>query len=230
MPNEQIRTFLEALLAGKPHHLYVLLWTLATKRSHWFQNVEEAIQRATLSSALDLRSDAHPKQALPATLEAALTILPTELPRSFIVSTGNGAHVWWLFKEPWIFEDDGERKQAATLASRWQSLLNSAPRRAAGPLTAWLIPLEFFASREATTARIRATPNRLKFTPRPTAATIPATWRPISTIMPYQRAENRSAPPRHGRKRSQIRISPSIPVSPCRRVARALDSSGSPVR
>lgn len=54
MPNEQIRTFLEALLAGKPHHLYVLLWTLATKRSHWFQNVEEAIQRATLSSALDL--------------------------------------------------------------------------------------------------------------------------------------------------------------------------------
>jgi hypothetical protein len=71
---------------------------------------------------LDLKSEAHNKP-LPATIGEALTIIPAALPPTIIVSTGNGAHVWWLFKEPWIFENDGERKQAAALSSRFQTLL-----------------------------------------------------------------------------------------------------------
>jgi hypothetical protein len=38
--------FLEALFAGKPDDLHLLLWTLPEKRSHWFQNIESAIQFA----------------------------------------------------------------------------------------------------------------------------------------------------------------------------------------
>ena len=102
--------FLETLFGGKPDELYLLLWTLPEKRSHWFQNVESAIQFAEslrerdlyvgvgLSSQddgsarrcpsnevagivglwadLDLKSDAHPKAALPATVEDAMKILP----------------------------------------------------------------------------------------------------------------------------------------------------------
>ncbi len=71
---------------------------------------------------LDLKSEAHNKP-LPATAEEALTILPAALPPTIMISTGNGLHVWWLFKEPWIFENDEERKQAAILSSRFQTLL-----------------------------------------------------------------------------------------------------------
>jgi hypothetical protein len=155
---------LEALFAGKPDDLYLLLWTLPEKRSHWFQNVEGAIQFAEsqrdrdlyigvglsahdyglarrclsdevvgivgLWADLDLKSDAHPKGALPATVEAAMKILPEQLPPSFVVRTGNGAHAWWLFREPLIFESDEERRKARNLALRWQSFLslNAAAR------------------------------------------------------------------------------------------------------
>jgi len=149
--------FLETSFGGKPDELYLLLWTLPEKRSHWFQNVESAIQFAEslrerdlyvgvgLSSQdhgsarrcpsnevagivglwadLDLKSDAHPKAALPATVEDAMTILPDEFPPTFVVRTGNGAHAWWLFREPLVFESDEDRRNAGALALRWQSLL-----------------------------------------------------------------------------------------------------------
>ena len=72
---------------------------------------------------LDLRSAAHPDKPLPRTTEEALTLLPADLEPTITVATGNGVHVWWIFKEPWIFENDGERKQAAELSSRFQTLL-----------------------------------------------------------------------------------------------------------
>jgi hypothetical protein len=149
--------FLEALFAGKPDELHLLLWTLPEKRSNWFQNVESAIQFAEsmhqhdlyvgvglsgqdygasrrcpsnevvgivgLWADLDLKSDAHPKAALPATIEDALKILPEQFPPTFVVLTGNGAHAWWLFREPLIFASDEERRDAGNLALRWQSLL-----------------------------------------------------------------------------------------------------------
>jgi hypothetical protein len=79
---------------------------------------------------IDLKSDAHPKAALPSTVEEALGILPSEFPPSFLISTGNGLHAWWLFREPLIFENDDERREAATLVNRWQTLLrlNAAAR------------------------------------------------------------------------------------------------------
>jgi putative DNA primase/helicase len=135
-PSESHR-FLESVFAGKPDHLFVLLWTLPDKRSRWFQDIEAAVRFVeslhhqdiyvgTGLSALDhgpsnrcksdeiaglvgvitdidLRSDAHPNATLPSTIEEALSILPPELPPTFVVLTGNGIHAWWLFREPWIF-------------------------------------------------------------------------------------------------------------------------------
>jgi hypothetical protein len=151
------RRFLEALFAGKPDDLLLLLWTLPEKHSQWFRKMEEAIQVAEsrqdhdlyvgvglsardygsarrcpsnevagivgLWADLDLKSDAHPKAALPATVEDAMKILPDEFPPTFVVRTGNGAHAWWLFREPLIFESDEDRRNAGALALRWQSLL-----------------------------------------------------------------------------------------------------------
>ncbi|MGA8025867.1 MAG: hypothetical protein WB992_01895 [Bryobacteraceae bacterium] len=149
--------FLDALFAGKPDELYVLLWTLPEKHSQWFQRSKDAIQFAEslqehdlyigvglanrdygflqrcasnevaglvgVWADLDLRSEAHPKTTLPGTIEEALSILPPELPPSFVVSTGNGLHVWWLFREPLIFESDRGRRDAAALVNRWHTVI-----------------------------------------------------------------------------------------------------------
>ena len=42
----EVSLFLEALFAGKPDDLRLLLWTLPEKKSHWFQNIEGAIKFA----------------------------------------------------------------------------------------------------------------------------------------------------------------------------------------
>jgi hypothetical protein len=72
---------------------------------------------------LDLKSEAHPKIALPTTVEEALQILPVGFLPTFVIRTGNGVHVWWLFHEPLIFESDEERRNVEKLVLRWQTLL-----------------------------------------------------------------------------------------------------------
>src|SRR5689334_15354954 len=48
------RRFLRTLLAGKPDELYVLIWTLPTKESHWFKDIEDAIEFAESSREQDV--------------------------------------------------------------------------------------------------------------------------------------------------------------------------------
>jgi hypothetical protein len=158
------RWFFEELFAGKPDELYLLIWTLADKRSRWFRDLDAAAaavealagqdvyvgvglaprdygptQRCPseeiagvlgLWADFDLRSEAHPKKALPATIQDALSIIPEPFAPTLVVATGNGAHAWWLFKEPLVFDNDEERREAARLIARWQTLLrlNAAAR------------------------------------------------------------------------------------------------------
>ena len=164
----EVHHFLETLFVGKPDDLYILIWTLADKRSYWFQKVDEAIQFVeslalqdvyvgTGLSAhdhgpfhrcksdeiagsvgvfvdIDLRSDAHPNTSLPSTVEEALSILPPEFPPTFVILTGNGIHAWFLFPEPYIFENDEDRKNAAALAKQWNTLI-----RDNGSMKGWKI-------------------------------------------------------------------------------------------
>ncbi|MGC8731046.1 MAG: hypothetical protein ACP5RC_02150 [Halothiobacillaceae bacterium] len=158
------RWFLDELFGGKPDELYLLVWTLADKRSRWFRDLDaaaSAVEALTgrdvyvgvglaprdygptqrcpseeiagivaLWADFDLRSDAHQKKALPATIQDALRIIPEPFSPTLVVATGNGAHAWWLFKEPLIFDNDEERREAARLIARWQTLLrlNAAAR------------------------------------------------------------------------------------------------------
>lgn len=155
--------FLNLLWECKPEDLYLLIWTLQDKQSHWFQDIgaaAEFVLRArgldvyvgvsvskknlgpnrrcmsedsdgisSLWSDLDLKSPAH-RKPLPGTIPDALSIIPATMPPSVVVSTGNGAHAWWLFKEPYIFENGEERKRTARIVSRWHTLLrlNAATR------------------------------------------------------------------------------------------------------
>jgi hypothetical protein len=80
-------------------------------------------QGSLVCADLDLRSNAHPKSTLPDTSEQALSILPPEFPPTFVVSTGNGLQVWWLFREPYLFQNNDDRYAAAALVNRWHTLL-----------------------------------------------------------------------------------------------------------
>jgi hypothetical protein len=92
-----------------------------------------ADQVAGLTAAwadLDVLSDAHSKKSLPPSIDQALSVLPPEMPPSIVVATGNGAHAWWLLKEPYLFDMERERAWAASVVLRWQTLLrfNAANR------------------------------------------------------------------------------------------------------
>ena len=142
--------FLRLLWQHKPEAFYILIWMLQGKQSHWFRSLSQAAEFLQtnitdiylgvgaaqhdygpveivgipgLCADLDLRSNAHPKDTLPGSVEQALSILPPEFPPSITILTGNGVHVWWLFREPWIFESEDDRRAAATLVSRWHTLL-----------------------------------------------------------------------------------------------------------
>ena len=73
---------------------------------------------------IDVRGEGHKKNNLPPTLEDARKLI-AEMgpPPSVIVNSGHGVHAWWLFKEPWIFDSDEERQQAATLCMAWSRTL-----------------------------------------------------------------------------------------------------------
>ncbi|MGC8732437.1 MAG: hypothetical protein ACP5RC_09285, partial [Halothiobacillaceae bacterium] len=83
---------------------------------------------AGLWADFDLQSEAH-KKALPAAIPDALSVIPAGMPPTIVVTTGNGAHAWWLFKEPWIFDDAAERERAASLVHRWHTLLQENARQ-----------------------------------------------------------------------------------------------------
>ena len=78
----------------------------------------------------DLRSEAHGSKPLPATIEEALSIIPASMLPTIVVATGNGVHAWWLFKEPYIFDTEEDRKDVARLVARWHTMLrlNAAAR------------------------------------------------------------------------------------------------------
>jgi hypothetical protein len=84
---------------------------------------EEVSSICGIATDLDLKSEAHGNKPLPATLADALSILPKDMPPTIIIVTGNGAHAWWLLKEPHAFESDEDRAEVARLVARWHTML-----------------------------------------------------------------------------------------------------------
>ena len=153
-----VTLFLEALFAGKPDELHLLLWTRQDKRSYWFRDTAAAAEFVLKLRAMDvyvgvglskgdhgprrrctseeiagisgfwadfdLHSDAHDKKALPTTIADALSVIPESMPPTIVIATGNGAHAWWLFKEPYIFDSDEDRQAVARQVARWNTLLS----------------------------------------------------------------------------------------------------------
>ncbi len=65
--------------------------------------------------------------ALPPTIEDAMRIVQAvPFKPTVIVYTGGGIQAYWLFKEPWEFDSDKERKKAKALSKAFQKYLQNA--------------------------------------------------------------------------------------------------------
>jgi hypothetical protein len=70
---------------------------------------------------------------LPASWEEVVTLLQDEgfpLPTA-IRHSGNGAYFDWLLEAPWVFANDGERKEAAALSDKFQRLVIALAKKRA---------------------------------------------------------------------------------------------------
>jgi hypothetical protein len=75
---------------------------------------------------VDCREGNHSKKNLP-TKEEGLKFITTEIPYkpSFIVNSGGGYHAYYLFDEPWIFEDEEDKQRCIEMSSKWQGFVTS---------------------------------------------------------------------------------------------------------
>jgi len=79
---------------------------------------------------IDIRHSVHAQEALPASQEAALELLKAmPLASTLVTHSGHGLQAWWCFNEPWIFDDDEERKQAQQLAADWGATIREIAQR-----------------------------------------------------------------------------------------------------
>jgi len=78
---------------------------------------------------VDLTAPWRAEKPLPRTIDEARTILDKlPLAPSVLVDSGHGLHAYWLFKEPWVFETDDERTEAAKCARGWVQTVRNAAR------------------------------------------------------------------------------------------------------
>jgi len=71
---------------------------------------------------IDISGPGHASSDYPETLDQALEFvnsMPFGRP-TLVVNSGGGLHAYWLFKEPWVFESEEERVEAANLLRRFQ--------------------------------------------------------------------------------------------------------------
>lgn len=87
----------------------------------------EAEGIVALVADMDYHDEVHSKKdRLPPDYDTALGISKElRLAPTIKIHTGHGLHCWWVFKEPWVFDDDEERESAITLSRRWHETIKA---------------------------------------------------------------------------------------------------------
>lgn len=81
---------------------------------------EDVIGIVGLWADIDIAGPTHKKENLPATIEEAMELVSDiPIPPTLTTMTGGGLHLFWLFREPWMFENAEERIRAATFVEQW---------------------------------------------------------------------------------------------------------------
>lgn len=69
-----------------------------------------------IGADIDIADPVHKKPGLPPDMAAARAVIAAiGLPHGLLVHSGHGLQAWWPFAEPWMFDDEAERRRAAIL-------------------------------------------------------------------------------------------------------------------
>ncbi|ACL04305.1 hypothetical protein Dalk_2612 [Desulfatibacillum aliphaticivorans] len=104
------------------HDVYFGLGLQRDKQPSWSRGKANSVVGIPgLWLDLDIVGPGHAETSIPEDREAAMTFLEG-LPwkPTLLVNSGGGVHAYWLFKEPWIFDDEKERIEAQELSARFQ--------------------------------------------------------------------------------------------------------------
>ncbi len=74
---------------------------------------------------VDFGERGHKKNVYPPTEKDALGIINAFVKPTIVIFSGHGLQAWWLFKEPWLFENHDDRQKASLFLNRWQATLRS---------------------------------------------------------------------------------------------------------
>lgn len=79
---------------------------------------------------VDVGDGAHKEKDLPPTIETAIELLNSyPLQPSLLIHSGHGLHGYWLFREPWEFDSDDERNEAAKLLEEFQATIRESAKQ-----------------------------------------------------------------------------------------------------
>lgn len=103
---------------------------LSTRAGNSRGTARDIVAIPGLWADIDCSHGSHTQTKLPTSKEAIefLSNLPFGYP-SIIVDTGGGYHAYWLFREPWIFDDEEERGEAEKLSFGFQSIIKELGNR-----------------------------------------------------------------------------------------------------
>lgn len=111
-------------------HIYIGCgWTLKEHGSHERAISSEIDGVPGKWFDLDIHHSIHKKSKndiLPPNIPTAIKALKDITPEpTIVVSSGYGLHVWWLYEQPWMFEDSDDRKRAEQLSQAWQKYIKA---------------------------------------------------------------------------------------------------------
>lgn len=85
---------------------------------------------AGLWADVDYAGDNHAKAGLPPREEdawALIEMMPCQ--PTIVIHSGHGLQAWWLFDEPWMFEDDLNREEAQAMIRAWQGHMDEIAQK-----------------------------------------------------------------------------------------------------
>jgi hypothetical protein len=120
----EVEAAFERLLPGHDLYMGCAFYGDANERK-----AENVIGIPGLWVDLDIADPVHKKGNYPPTLEAAADLLAaTGIAPTLIIHSGHGLHAWWLFREPWMFDNEEEKARAAKLLKDWQTTIRELAR------------------------------------------------------------------------------------------------------
>lgn len=116
-----------AMYAREERNVYFAIGVQGSRPAKGRGKESGVVSLPGLWADIDVLGPNHAALALPPTIEDAWRITrAVPFQPTVVVYTGGGMQPYWLFREPWDFESDKERKKAKALSKAFQKHLQSA--------------------------------------------------------------------------------------------------------